>query len=132
MFLNMYLTSEWSQSKSDFVVAVLHRGHWSSTSCYDSLGSSWKVWNILWLKFLSGRVKQHLFTLLCSQRLILGHVPLNANELIFLILIIFLPWKSKGDFQIIIKKYKVSDLLVLQVQLDHEQWVLIYPWILTF
>ncbi len=24
MILNMYLTSEWSQSKSDFVLAVLH------------------------------------------------------------------------------------------------------------
>ncbi len=31
-----------------------------STSRYDSLGSEWKVYNILWLKFLNGRVK-HLF-----------------------------------------------------------------------
>ncbi len=34
-----------------------------STSWYDSLGSWWKVYNILWLKFLNGSVKYTFFTL---------------------------------------------------------------------
>ncbi len=34
-----------------------------SRSWYDSLGFSWKVYNILWLKFLNGSVKQHPFSL---------------------------------------------------------------------
>ncbi len=28
MILNLYLTSEWFLSKSDFVVAMLQKGHW--------------------------------------------------------------------------------------------------------
>ncbi len=31
-----------------------------------------------------------------------------------------------------LQKYQVWDLLLLEVQLDHEQWVLIHPWVLTF
>ncbi len=57
-----------------------------STSCYDSLGSSWKVYNILWLKFFSGSVKTTPFLpcqkQLCSQWPVSVHVPLNANELL--------------------------------------------------
>ncbi len=56
-----------------------------STSWYDSLGSYSKVYNIRWLKFLNGNVKQHPFlscqNQLCFQQPILVHVPLNANEL---------------------------------------------------
>ncbi len=54
---------------------------------YDSLGSSWNVCNILWLKFPNGRVKEDPFynftqKQLCSQQPISVHVSLNDNELL--------------------------------------------------
>ncbi len=64
---------------------------------------------------------------LCSQGLVLVHISLHANELCSTRPSLL--WKSKGDLQIIIKKYKGWDLLLLEVQLDHEQWVRIHPWV---
>ncbi len=49
-----------------------------STSWYESLGSSWKVYNILWLKL--GSVNNTLFTW-SKNWPVSGCVPLNANEL---------------------------------------------------
>ncbi len=46
-----------------------------------------KVYNILWLKFLSGSVKNTFFTRqnqLCFQQADLVHVALNASELCWL------------------------------------------------
>ncbi len=115
MILNMYLTSEWSESKSDFVLAVLQRG--------------WIFHRLVWFfrVFMNGLqhplVKNPQWS--CKTTpfllwLILGHVHLNANSVV-----------EQRRFANNHRKHKVSDLLLLEVQLDHEQWVLIYPWVLT-
>ncbi len=57
-----------------------------STSWYDSLGSSWNVCNILWLKLFDGRVKQHSFYLVKNisvpNKLFSVHASLNDNDLL--------------------------------------------------
>ncbi len=65
-----------------------------------------------------------------TQRLVSVHISLHANELCTPRPSLL--WKSKEDLQIIIKKYKVGDLLLLKMQLDHEQWLLIHPLVLAF
>ncbi len=65
-----------------------------------------------------------------TQRLVSVHISLHANDLCSPRPSLL--WKSKGDLQMIIKKYKVGDLLLLEVQLDHEQLLLIHPLVLTF
>ncbi len=63
---------------------------------------------------------------LCSQRLISVHISLHANELCSPRPSLL--WKSKRNSTIIIKNTKL-DLLLLEVQLDHKQWVLIHLWV---
>ncbi len=78
MILNLYLISEWSKSKSDFVVAVLQRdiGCPFSTNWYDSLGYSWNG--------LSGREKQTPFYLVKNSSVTavrFGAYLFTCNEL---------------------------------------------------
>ncbi len=113
MILNLYLT----RFKSDFEVAVLQRGH--RMPIFHKLVWFFRV-ILKWSRWACKR----------TQRLISVHFSLHANELCSPRSSLL--WKSKGDLQIIIKIYKVGDLLLLEVQLDHEQWLLIHPLVLTF
>ncbi len=83
----------------------------------------WSQWSCKTTPFLPCQ-KQ-----LCSQRLVSVHISLHDNELCSPRPSLL--WKSKRDSQIIIKNKK-WDLFLLEVQLDHEQWLLIHPWVLTF
>ncbi len=84
MILMIYLTSEWSRSKSDFVVAVLQRGHWMPI--FHKLVWFFRVF-VKGLQHTLVKMPQWLYkttplyTLFCSQWLVSRHVPLNANEL---------------------------------------------------
>ncbi len=120
MILNLYLSSEWSKTKSDFVVAVLQRGH--RMPIFHKLVWFFRVFSVV-------MYNNNLFTLsktsdsfLCISLYMLmssAHpAPLFRGFV----------WRFTNNH----KKYKVWDLLLLEVQLDHEQWVLINPWVLTF
>ncbi len=112
-----FLTSYWFKSKSDFEEAVLQRGH--RMPIFHKLVWFFRV-ILKWSRWACKR----------TQWLVSVHISLHANELCSPRPSLL--WKSKGDLQIIIKKYKVGDLLFLEVQLDHEQWLLIHPLVWTF
>ncbi len=78
MILNLYLTSAWFLSKSDFVVAVLQRGQ-SMPISHKVVGFfrvflKWSQWSCKTTPFLPCQ-KQ-----LCSQWLVSVHISLHANE----------------------------------------------------
>ncbi len=107
MISNLYLTSEWSKSKSDFVVAVLQRGHrkpiFHKLVWFFRVFLKWSQWSCKTTHFLPCQ-KQ-----LCSQRLVSLHFSLHANELCSPRPSLL--WKSKGDSQIIIKNIKCETYL---------------------
>ncbi len=79
MILNLYLTSAWFSSKSDFVVAVLQRGHrmpiFHKVVWFFRVFLKWSQWSCKTTPFLPCQ-KQ-----LCSQWLVSVHISLHANEL---------------------------------------------------